>query len=183
MVLFAVLGAATQLLVVMPVVGPRVIGAFITNTVSAGRAADTLAVTPALMFSLRTFWSESLPREWVTIAYGVSALAIWAFTARGWRRTTDPLQRGGLLAISTALTAPHLFLYDLVILIPAFLASSGILMNRRAPALRWTMALAFLSPCIGPPLAWLTHVQVASVLLVAWLTALLQVLPAMPGPS
>jgi hypothetical protein len=171
-VLVAVLVAAGQLIAVIPIVGPEVVGAFIGNTVAAGRAPDALAVTPALMFSLRTLWSRLLPHEWVTAGYGLSAILTWALTARGWRRTGDPLRRVALLAIATALTAPHLFLYDLVILIPAFVASGGILVERRAPALRWTTTLAFLSPCFSPPIAYLANVQVATVVLAAWLVAL-----------
>jgi hypothetical protein len=177
LVVVAVLVAIAQLIAVIPIVGADVVGAFISNTLAAGRAPDALAVTPALMFSLRTFWSQLLPHEWVTAAYGLSAILTWVITAWGWRRTPDPLRRVAFLAISTALTAPHLFLYDLVVLIPAFIASSGILVERRAPVLRWTMILAFLSPCVSPAIAYLTHVQFTTVVLAAWLIVLVRVGP------
>jgi hypothetical protein len=125
------------------------------------------------MFSIRTLWSQLLPAHWTAPAYGASALAAWAGAAYGWRRTNDALQRVAVLAISIALTSPHLFLYDLVILIPAFIASSGILVARRSRLLWWTTRIAFVSPLAAPPIAYLTHVQFAPLALAAWLLALL----------
>jgi hypothetical protein len=174
MVLVAVSVVILQLIAVIPIVGSDVVGAFISNTLAVGRAPDTLAATPVLMFSLRTFWSQLLPPGWVTAVYGFSMVLTWALTAWGWRRTADPLGRVALLAISAALTAPHLYLYDLVVLIPAFIYAGGILVERRVPFLRWTTTLAFVSPLASPPIAYWTHVQVATLVLVAWLLALVR---------
>src|SRR4029453_17055883 len=104
MVLAAVSVVVLQLLAVIPIVGSDVVGAFISNTLAVGRAPDTLAATPVLMFSLRTFWSQLLPPGWVTAVYGFSMVLTWTLTAWGWRRTSDPLGRVALLAISAALT-------------------------------------------------------------------------------
>jgi hypothetical protein len=182
MVLVAVSVVVLQVIAVIPIVGSDVVGAFISNTLAVGRAPDTLAATPALMFSLRTFWSQLLPPGWVTAAYGFSAILTWALTAWGWRRTPDPLGRVAFLAISAALTAPHLYLYDLVVLIPAFMSASGILVERQAPLLRWTTTLAFVSPCFSPPIAYWTHVQVGTVVLAAWLLVLIRAEPRLERP-
>jgi len=173
MALAAVALAVAQVLVVVPLVGIGVVGAFISNTLSAARAPDALGVTPSLVFSLRTLWSQLLSGAAATIAYGVSAAAVWAVTAHRWRRTPDPLRRVALLAISIVLTAPHLFLYDLVVLMPAFITSAGILVLRRLPVLRWATTAAFLSPLATPPVAYLTGLQLAPLVLAGWLAILL----------
>jgi alpha-1,2-mannosyltransferase len=165
--------AIAQLLAVAPLVGIGVVEAFIRNTLSAARTPDAFAVTPPLMFSLRTFWSQLLPGGAATIAYAVSAVTVWAVTAHEWRRTPDPLRRVALISISIVLTAPHLFLYDLVVLIPAFVASGGILVLGRWRVLRWATTAAFLSPLATPPIAYLTGLQVAPVMLAGWLAILL----------
>jgi alpha-1,2-mannosyltransferase len=174
MTLSAILSAAAQLLLVVPIVGVAVAGAFVGNVLAAIRNPDALAATPPVMFSIRTFWSQLLPADWATVAYGASALATWVGAAYGWRRTNDPLQRVALLATAVVISSPHLFLYDLVILIPAFIASAGILVARRARLLWWTTRIAFVTPLVAPPLAYLTHLQVAPLALTAWLVALLR---------
>ena len=81
------------------------------------------------------------------------------------------MTRIGLLAIGIALAAPHLYIYDLVILAPAFVASAGILVKTRALGLRWCTWLAFLGP-FAAPVAAVTHVQLLTIVLATWLVFL-----------
>jgi hypothetical protein len=163
--------AAVLLALTIPVVGLDVVLGFLSNTLSFAQSPDLLVRNSFLMASLRTFWSGLLPSPWAPICYVLTAVAAIGVAAWGWRQTTSPVKRIGLLALGAALASPHLFLYDLVILAPAFVASAEILIERRAMALRWCTWLAFLIP-IAAPLAAFTHVQLVTIVLAAWLVFL-----------
>ena len=163
--------AALQVLGVAPVVGLDVVTGFFHNTMSAVREPDLLAARPYLMGSLRTFWTALLPDTPARVAYAVSAVMASICAAWGWRRNTDALRRVALLSLAVALSAPHFYLYDLVIVIPAFIASAAIIVNQRAPVLHWCVYLAFLTP-LAVPLAAITHVQPVTVVLSIWLISL-----------
>jgi hypothetical protein len=163
--------AALQLGIVTPIVGVDVIRAYVVNTVDLMRSPDALARSPHLMASWRTFWSELLPPESARMAYLVSATATVALAAREWRRGAPPLKRIAMLALAIVLSAPHLYFYDLVILVPAFMNAAGTLVARRALTLRWCTWLSYFAAC-GAPLAGVTHVQPATLLLSAWMIAL-----------
>ena len=163
--------AVLQLAATLPIVGPDVVLDFLENTGSFARAPDALARNPYLMASFRTFWAAVLPAPVAMPAYVVSAASSLAIAGWGWRRTSNPLCRIGLLALAVTLASPHLFMYDLVILAPAFIASAGILVTERALALRWCTWLAFVAP-LAAPLAAVTHVQLVTLVHVTWLVAL-----------
>jgi hypothetical protein len=107
--------------------------------------------------------------------YAVTAAASVGVAAWGWRATDDPLRRVGLLSIAIALASPHLYLYDLVVLVPAFVASAAVLVDARALALRWSTYLAFLSP-LAVPLAAFTGIQPITIVLAVWLVTLAMIL-------
>jgi hypothetical protein len=163
--------AVTQLAITAPIVGVDVVTRFLGNMWSLARSPDLLARNLYLMGSFRTFWADVLPAPWATAAYVVAGGASVVVAAWGWRRTESPVERIGLLALAIVLASPHLFLYDLVILAPGFVASASILMERRATALRWCAWLAFFVP-IAAPLAAITHVQLVTIVLAAWLVTL-----------
>jgi hypothetical protein len=167
----ALVVAALQLALTIPVVGLDVVVGFLHNMYSFARSPDLLTRNSYLMASLRTFWSALLLEPWATAAYVVTGGASVCVAAWGWRRTASPVARIGLLALAVTLASPHLFLYDLLILAPAFVVSAGILIARRATTLRWCTWLAFLVP-IAAPLAAFTQVQLVTVVLAAWLVSL-----------
>jgi hypothetical protein len=78
-----------------------------------------------------------------------------------------------VLLLATVLVAPHLTVYDLVLLAPALLwISDWLIANRSHPAthrLGWLVYASYVLPLFGP-LAKFTHVQL-SVLAFAGLTA------------
>jgi len=129
--------------------------------------------------SLRTFWSMLIP--WQDLAftfYVVSALVVLGLTVAVWRRGHSvPLAlRVSTLLLATVLVAPHLTVYDLVILAPAFLLLSDWLISRKAterdgasPAgLGTLLYLVYMLPLIGP-FARGTHVQLSVVAMAATL--------------
>jgi hypothetical protein len=123
--------------------------------------------------SLRTFWSMLVP--WPEIAftlYVLSATAMLGLTIACWkgnRAVALPL-RYSILLLASALVAPHLTVYDLVILAPAFLLLADWLVSQPATAsTRWLGTLlyaVYMLPLLGPFTLW-THVQLSVVAMVA----------------
>jgi hypothetical protein len=124
---------------------------------------------------LRTFWTMLIPWPVLSLAlYLVSAALILGLTIATWRRTDSPLGlRYSLLLLATVLVAPHLTVYDLVILVPAILlladwliAHSTSRFTERAGTLLY---LIYILPLLGPFTRW-THIQlsVVAMFVLAW---------------
>jgi hypothetical protein len=113
--------------------------------------------------SLRTFWTMLLPWPSTALAlYLVTAILILLLTIACWRsRLALPVRYSALL-FATVLLAPHLTVYDLIILAPAFLLLSDWLLAQSdrpaTPQLKLLLYLAFLLPLLGPLARW-THFQ------------------------
>jgi hypothetical protein len=120
--------------------------------------------------SLRTFWTMLLPWPRLAVAlYIVTALLTLALATRCWRSGLPLPLRYSALLLATVLVAPHLMVYDLVILAPAFLLlsdwviSDSIIMqpdHLAVPHLKLLLYVAFVLPLLGPLARW-THVQVS----------------------
>jgi hypothetical protein len=113
---------------------------------------------------LRTFWTMLVPAPSVSLAlYVITAVVVAGFTIACWRsRMPLSLQYSALL-LSTVLLAPHLTVYDLVILAPAFLLVADWLIaepGNAAPHLKVLLCLAFTLPLLGPLARW-THFQLS----------------------
>jgi alpha-1,2-mannosyltransferase len=115
--------------------------------------------------SLRTFWTILLP--WLPasiILYIVSAVLVSWLTVVCWKSKLPLSLRYSALLLSSVLLAPHLTVYDLVILAPVFLLlSAWILANTStttASPLAILLYLAFVLPLIGPLAQW-THFQLS----------------------
>ena len=116
---------------------------------------------------LRTFWTMIVP--WPALSftlYGVSAAIILVVTIRLWKRgQSEPLAlRYSTLLLATVLVAPHLTVYDLVVLAPAILLLADWL-TRQEPQgeVRYAGILLYLVyalPLVGI-LARYTHVQLS----------------------
>ena len=74
--------------------------------------------------------------------------------------------------MATVLVAPHLTIYDLVILAPAFLLLANWTIDHRFPSIVICLYLCFVLQLIGPLARW-THVQL-TVLAMAALLYLLE---------
>lgn len=128
--------------------------------------------------SLRTFWSMLIP--WSSIAwtlYLTSAVLVLILTISLWRQRSRSLGiRYSALLVATVLIAPHLTVYDLVILAPALLLLSDelIAIPKTTGARGTAIALycVYVLPLIGPLAKW-THVQLSviamtTVLVLVW---------------
>jgi len=124
--------------------------------------------------SLRSFWSLLLP--WPQAAFGlyvVSALGVLALAVRVWRSRASLEIRYAVLLFATVLVSPHLTVYDLVILAPAFLLlSEWVLANRdSAPAIFPLLYACYPLFLLGP-VARITHLQlsVVAMTVLLWMT-------------
>jgi hypothetical protein len=115
--------------------------------------------------SLRTFWSMLVP--WHALSFGLyvlSAAAVLGLTIACWqtRRAVPLTLRYSALLFATVLVAPHLTVYDLVILAPAFILLADWLIDQPLTAstsqLGTLLYLGYMLPLIGPLARW-THLQ------------------------
>jgi hypothetical protein len=114
-------------------------------------------------YSFRTFWEMLLP--WPSASFGlyvISAVLVCVLTVRCWRSEfAFPLRYSALL-MASVLIAPHLTVYDLVILAPAFLLLSNWILGQAEPLttsrLKLLLYFSFALPLIGPLSRW-THTQ------------------------
>jgi hypothetical protein len=130
------------------------------------------------MHSLRSFWSLLVPwRSAALVFYMVSSIALVALTVAVWRKAKDLRLRYATLLLCTVLASPHLWIYDLVILAPAFLllAEWGLEQaDKQAAARMWVLLYAgYALPLLGP-VAQFTRLQLSVVAFVAMMLALLR---------
>jgi hypothetical protein len=115
--------------------------------------------------SLRTFWIMLIPWRSASLAlYVITGLLISVLTVTCWRSGIPLPLRYSALLLTTILLAPHLTVYDLVILAPAFLLMSNWIVSQpTSPAtthFKLLLYLAFVLPLVGPLARW-THLQLS----------------------
>jgi hypothetical protein len=121
---------------------------------------------------LRTFWTMLFPWEHISLTlYILSAVAVFVLAIACWRRASVPLAaKYSLLLLATVLVAPHLTVYDLVILAPAFLLLADWLAGRPSTSsvrgLGTLLYLVYMLPLLGPLARW-THVQLSVIAMTA----------------
>jgi|HubBroStandDraft_4_1064222.scaffolds.fasta_scaffold06939_5 hypothetical protein len=133
---------------------------------------------PYQTHSLRTFWSMLVPWHSPAFAlYFLSAAAVLGLTIACWKRKpTVPLSlRYSSLLLATVLVAPHLTVYDLVILAPAFILLADWLVSQNDARSAWWLGtllyLTYMLPLLGPFSRW-THVQLSVIAMTATLYAI-----------
>ena len=123
--------------------------------------------------SLRTFWSMLVPGHEVSTLgpYILSAMVVLGFTIACWTRGTGSLPvRYSSLLLASVLVAPHLTVYDLVILAPAFMLLADWLVGQPPTGSTWWLGtllyLVYMLPLLGFITRW-THVQLSVVAMAA----------------
>ena len=121
------------------------------------------------MHSLRAFWSLLIP--WTPLAfafYVVTAVAVLAVAARCWQSSASLGLRYAALMLATVLVAPHLTVYDLLILAPAFLLLTDWAVRTAtgssAPIMSALLYLCYPLFLLGP-LARFTRIQLSVIAL------------------
>jgi hypothetical protein len=120
---------------------------------------------PYQTHSLRAFWSMLVPSPAVSLVlYIVSAALVLALLILSWRGQLSLDIRYSALLIVAVLVAPHLTVYDLVILAPAFLLLGDWVVAHRHHHLTLRLAtllyLVYLLPLVAPAARW-THLQLS----------------------
>jgi hypothetical protein len=130
---------------------------------------------PYQTHSLRTFWSMLVPWPDLSLAlYILSAAAVLGLTIACWKRgSTVPLSlRYSALLLASVLVAPHLTVYDLVILAPAFILLADWLITQTSTRSAWWLGtllyLSYMLPLLGPFSRWI-HVQLSVIAMAATL--------------
>ena len=121
--------------------------------------------------SLRTFWSMLVPGPGVSFGlYVLSAGVVLGLTIACWKRGGAVALRYSTLLLASVLVAPHLTVYDLVILAPAFILLADWLLGQPPTAstrqLGTLLYLVYMLPLLGPFTRW-THVQLSVVAMAA----------------
>ena len=177
MVAGAGLAGLGQFALAVLIVDLELVRGYILTMIELLQKPDAVATNLPLMHSLRTFWLRLVPGSAAMGCYVASAAVVAIAAARGWRTTEDPLHRIGLLAIAMVLISPHLFVYDLVVIVPTLLAVADALVGspRTLTRLRPLTYLTFFAPVWSIPVAMLRF-QASTLLLSAWFLALLPAL-------
>ena len=176
-VLGAALSAAGQLAVGLLYYGPKPFDHWIRMLRDVPELLPLLEPKLYQTHSLRTFWSMLVP--WAGLSFGlyiVSAAFVLALTVACWKRSAAvPLpMRFSLLLLASVLVAPHLTVYDLVILAPAFLLLADWIVDQPLTPLTRRLGtllyLVYMLPLVGPFTRW-TRVQVSVIAMSAtvWL--------------
>jgi hypothetical protein len=159
------LAAAAQVTAALLYYGPAPLRQWIEMLVNVGPQLPLLEPKPYQTHCLRTFWTMLLPWPSISLAlYLVTALLVSALAIACWRSPSPLSLRYSALLFATVLLAPHLTVYDLVILAPAFLLLSDCIItqasNAITPRLKLLLYLAFVLPLLGPLARW-THLQLS----------------------
>jgi Glycosyltransferase family 87 len=147
--------------------GPAVMRAYFNTLLhSAGQPGTAeLMFSPIQMHSLRTFWVLLIPwSRGVWVLYILSSFAVIGMAASIWKSSSPRALRFSALVLVAVLVNPHLYIYDLLALVPAFLLLADWALNHAqdpsTPALDLLLYLAFVLPLFGPLSRW-THLQLS----------------------
>jgi hypothetical protein len=158
--------SAAQLALTSLVFGSSIMRAYFDTMLHMSRWIGTAepGLAAIQMHSLRAFWTLLIPwPQAALILYVVSALAVIAIAAATWKSSSSLAVRFSALTLAAVLVNPHLFIYDLLVLVPMFLLLADWDLsnaNHGLPALRALLYLSFVLPLIGPLSQW-THVQLS----------------------
>jgi hypothetical protein len=168
-----IVSAAAQLALPAIYYGADSLRAWVRVMRSVAYNLAVLEPRPYQTHSLRIFWSMLIPGRALPFAlYVVSALAVLGLTVAVWTRPSLLLGvRYSALLLASVLVAPHLIVYDLVILAPVFLLMADWVMAQPAAAqplssgraMKVILYCTYLAPLLSGPIAGWTHLQISVV--------------------
>jgi len=155
----ALVTAAAELSVGWLYYGGTVMRDYSHHLVHVREVFPLLEPRPYQLHSLRSFWAMLMPWPQLAFAlYLVGAIAVLVIAIRYWRSSAELALKYSVLLIATVLVAPHLTVYDLVILAPAFLLitdwSAGRDWEWQMQMVGLLLYLCYLIPLIGPLSRW-----------------------------
>ena len=173
MIAGALIATAAQLSTGLLYYGSSVMRDYFCHLIHVRKIYPLLEPRPYQLHSLRSFWAMLIPQPQLAFAlYVVSAVVVLVITIRHRRTSADLELKYSVLLIATVLVSPHLTVYDLVILAPAFLLiadwSSGRFGQPGMQKFGLLLYLCYLLPLIGPLSQW-TRFQISIPALLALL--------------
>ena len=161
----AVASAAAEIAAGVLYYGKQPLLAWLSTLWHVREMGYALEPRPYQTHSLRTFWSMLIPWSSISLAlYIISAIVVLVWTILVWKRSQSWRPRFSVLLLATVLIAPHLTVYDLVILVPAFLLLADWLLSMKQTSatacIGILLYLAYMLPLVGFLSRW-THVQLS----------------------
>jgi hypothetical protein len=171
----ALAAAAAQLSFAWGWFGSAVMKQYFHSLLRTSQALPFIEPKLYQMHCLRGFWLLLLPwRGAALVLYVITAIIVLALAVLGWRSRASLSLRFAALLLASVLVAPHLIIYDLIILAPAFLLLGDWTLERTeaatVPGLRVFLYVAYALPLLEP-LAKLSHLQfsvLAFAVLLGW---------------
>lgn len=164
-VLGATISVVAEIMAGVLYYGAQPLRTWIRTLWNVRQVTTMLEPRPYQTHCLRTFWSMLTP--WAPLSLGLyllSAGVVLAWTIVVWKRSADWAPRYSLLVFASVLVSPHLTVYDLVILAPAFLLLADWLISQGRSKFTvlagTTLYLAYLLPLVVPFARWI-HVQLS----------------------
>jgi len=153
--------------------GTPVMRDYAHHLLHVGGVLPLLEPKPYQTHSLRAFWSLLVPWPGLAFAlYLITVVIALVLTLRLWRTAAPLSLRYSGLLLATVLVAPHLTIYDLVIVAPAFLLLADWVIgnpeNRLNDEVKILLYLCYTLTLLGPIARW-THVQLSVIALSALL--------------
>jgi len=168
----ALLSALAQLSAAWLYYGPAPLREWIRVLLNVQRTLPLLEPKLYQTHCLRTFWTMLVPWPSASyVLYVITALIVAGLTIACWRSAMPLALRYAALLLSTVLLAPHLTVYDLVMLAPAFLLLSDWIITQPTqvtPHLKLLIYLTFVLSLLGPLARW-THLQLSVLVMAALL--------------
>ena len=163
-VLGAVVTATAQLLAAWSYYGTPVMRDYWQHLAGVRNVISQLEPRPYQMHGLRSFWAALIP--FPSLAFGlyvITALLVLIAALHCWQSGAPLRVKFGVLLFATVLVSPHLTIYDLVILAPAFLLLSDWALEVGGTEERiasFLLYLCYALPLLGPLSRW-THLQLS----------------------
>ncbi len=167
----AALSAAAQMLVAWAYYGWEPLREWMRTVLGVFNSLSVLEPKLYQTHSLRTFCDLLLIPPHISLAfYVVSSSLVLVGVVMVWRSRLPLSVRYSALLLATVLVSPHLIVYDMVILAPAFLFLADWLLVRPQDVFDRRLGIVlyflYLSPLVGPLSHWV-RVQLSVVLMTA----------------
>lgn len=169
-----VLSVAAQLAFTLAFFGPPVMRSYFRMLISSALRPGTteLSFSAIQMHSLQSF-SELLipwPRA-AMLLYLLASLCVIAAAAAIWKSSSPLAIRFSALLLVSVLVNPHLYIYDLLAIVPIFVLLADRALADHNLALPVLLYLSFILPLFGPIARW-THLQLSVIAFAALLWTL-----------
>lgn len=151
----AALSAVTQVLAGGAYFGFSVLPRYVASLRRLPSVADAMEPLKHQMFSWRTFFQLlGLPESTALVAYLVATMLTLGVALWAWWGGRDLRVRLGVWLLATILVDPHLYVYDLLVLMPGLILLWDWAEERPDPRERWALrvllAFCYVAPLLGP---------------------------------